>query len=73
MREHKTNWQQIDGEIPPISAIVVQRIVRFAGHCCRAEDQVISAVYYVGESSALIKDEDLSPMSTWLAGTHNTK
>ena len=42
-REHKTK-AEIYGDIPPISAILTQRRARFAGHCYRAKDQIISDV-----------------------------
>ena len=42
-REHKTK-AEIYGDIPPISTIVARRRTRFAGHCFRAKDQLISDV-----------------------------
>lgn len=42
-REHKTKMY-IYGDIPPVSTIVAQRRARFAGHCFRAKNQVISDV-----------------------------
>ena len=42
-REHKTK-AEIYGDIPPISSIVASRRTRFAGHCFRAKDQIISDV-----------------------------
>ena len=42
-REHKTK-AQIYGDIPPISVTVAQRRARFAGHCYRAKDQVVSDI-----------------------------
>ncbi len=40
-REHKTK-AEIYGSIPPISTTVAQRRARFAGHCYRAKEQVVS-------------------------------
>lgn len=42
-REHKTK-AEIYGDIPPISSVVACRRTRFAGHCFRAKDQIISDV-----------------------------
>ena len=42
-REHKTK-AEIYGDIHPISSIVDGRRTRFAGHCSRAKDQIISDV-----------------------------
>ena len=42
-REHKTKLE-IYGNIQPISTIVAHRRTRFAVHCFRAKDQVISDV-----------------------------
>ena len=44
-REHK-NKEQINRDIPPISATVAQRRDRFAGHCFRAKEQVMPDVLY---------------------------
>ena len=44
-REHKAK-DQIYRDIPPSSATVAQRRVRFAGHFFRAKDQVIPDVFY---------------------------
>ena len=40
-KNHPTKVE-IYGELPPISKTVAQRRARFAGHCFRAKDQVIS-------------------------------
>ena len=51
MRVQNMSWKnhptkaEIYGEIPPISVTVAQRRARFAGHCLRAKDQMISDVY----------------------------
>lgn len=42
-REHKTKAEIYDG-VPQVSSIVAQRRARFAGHCYRAKDQIISDV-----------------------------
>ena len=42
-REHRTK-AELYGDIPPISTIVPHRRTRFAGHCFRAKDQIISNV-----------------------------
>ena len=42
-RQHKTK-AEIYGELPSISTIVAQRRTRFAGHCFRAKDQIISDI-----------------------------
>ena len=42
-REHKTKAEIYDG-IPQISSILAQRWARFAGHCYRYKDQIISDV-----------------------------
>ena len=50
MRVQNISWkrhptkQQIYGTIPPVSNIVRARRVQFAGHCCRAEGEVISSL-----------------------------
>ena len=50
MRVQNLSWRnhptkaQIYGGIPPISIVVAQRRLRFAGHCHRAKDQVISDI-----------------------------
>ena len=50
MRVQNLSWRnhptkaQIYGCIPPISVVVAQRRLRFAGHCHRAKDQVISDI-----------------------------
>ena len=50
MRVQNISWkrhptkQQIYGSIPPVSNIVRARRVQFAGHCCRAEGEVISSL-----------------------------
>ena len=38
------NLKRIYGDLPPISLTVSQRRARFAGHCMRASDQIISTV-----------------------------
>ena len=42
-RDHPTK-AQIYGRLPPISVVVAQRRLRFAGHCYRAKDQLISDI-----------------------------
>ena len=42
-REHKTKAEVFDG-IPQISSILAQRRARFASHCYRSKDQIISDV-----------------------------
>ena len=42
-KKHPTR-QRIYGDLPPISTTVAQRRARFAGHCMRASDQVISSI-----------------------------
>ena len=42
-REHKTK-AEIYGSLPPISTTVTKRRVRFAGHCYRSHDEIISDV-----------------------------
>ena len=48
MRVKNLNWKdhptkpQIYGDIPPISSTLAKRRARFAGHCHRAKDQIIS-------------------------------
>jgi hypothetical protein len=42
-KKHPT-LKQIYGDLPSISTIVAQRRARFAGHCMRASDQVISTI-----------------------------
>ena len=50
MRVQKLSWknhptkQQIYGNIPSVSTSVGARRVQFAGHCCRAENEVISTL-----------------------------
>ena len=50
MRAQNISWkkhptkQEIYGGLPPISTVIAQRRSRFAGHCMRAEDQIISEV-----------------------------
>ena len=38
------NLQRIYGDLPPISTVLAKRRARFAGHCMRASDQVISTI-----------------------------
>ena len=48
MRAQNLSWKnnptkaEIYGELPPISKTVARRRAKFAGHCFRANDQVIS-------------------------------
>ena len=50
MRAQNLSWKkhptkkEIYGNLPPISTVVAQRRARFAGHCMRAQDQLISKV-----------------------------
>ena len=50
MRAQNLSWKrhptkrEIYGSIPPVSAIVKARRVQFAGHCLRAENEVISSL-----------------------------
>ena len=50
MKAKNINWkqhatlQQIYGDLPRVSAVLAQRRARFAGHCMRASEQVISTV-----------------------------
>ena len=42
-KRHPT-LQRIYGDLPPISTVLAKRRARFAGHCMRASDQVISTI-----------------------------
>ena len=42
-KRHPT-LQRIYGDLPPISTVLASRRARFAGHCMRAPDQVISTI-----------------------------
>ena len=42
-KRHPT-LQRIYGDLPPISTVLAQRRARFAGHCMRASDQIISSI-----------------------------
>ena len=42
-KQHPT-LQQIYGDLPRVSAVLAQRRARFAGHCMRASEQIISTV-----------------------------
>ena len=42
-REHKTK-AEIYGSLPPISTTVTKRRIRFAGHCFRSQNEIISDV-----------------------------
>ena len=42
-REHKSKTEIYNG-VPQVSSILAQRRARFAGHCFRAKDQIISDV-----------------------------
>ena len=50
MRAQNLSWKrhptkpQIYGNLPPVSSLVKARRVQFAGHCCRAENEVISTL-----------------------------
>jgi exonuclease III len=50
MRAQNLSWKKhptkkkIYGHLPPISTVVAQRRARFAGHCMRAQDQLVSQV-----------------------------
>ena len=50
MRAQNISWkkhatkQEIYGGLPPITAVFAERRARFAGHCMRAQDQIISDV-----------------------------
>ena len=42
-KKHPT-LNQIYGDLPPISSVLAQRRARFAGHCMRAKNQIISSI-----------------------------
>ena len=42
-RDHPTNVE-LYGNIPPISKLIRERRVRFAGHCLRSEEEIVSKV-----------------------------
>lgn len=50
MKAKNINWKQhptlqyIYDDLPPVSAVLAQRRARFAGHCMRASEQVISTI-----------------------------
>ena len=50
MRAQNISWKkhatkkEIYGGLPPISSVIAQRRARFAGHCMRAEDQLIADI-----------------------------
>ena len=50
MRAQNLSWKkhptkkEIYGGLPPISTVIAQRRARFAGHCMRAKDEIISQV-----------------------------
>lgn len=54
--------EEIYGHIPPISTIVAQPKVGFAGHCCCVEHQAMNTLYF-GDFCALI--EDGGSLKTW--------
>ena len=50
MRAQNLSWKkhptkkEIYNDLPPISTVIAQRRARFAGHCMRAEDELISKI-----------------------------
>ena len=44
-RDHTTN-REVYGNLPPLSDIIMQRRLQFAGHCLRTADQPISHLVF---------------------------
>ena len=45
-RDHITNKQEVYSDILPLSSVIRQRRLRFAGHCVRTEDQPVSRLIF---------------------------
>ena len=66
MRAQNLSWKQhptkaqIYGKLPPVSSLVKGRRVQFAGHCCRAENEVISTLLLWKPSSRNTRGRTLS-------------